>query len=221
MIKLDLESPKLSELEFSFYNNNGFCSGDAEFLYQIIRYIKPNNIIEIGSGFSTKIANHALNKNYLENKIKVNHTCIEPYEMKFLENLGVTVLRDLLQDIDQSIFQTLSKNDILFIDSSHIIRPQGDVLIEYLEIIPKLKKGVIVHVHDIFTPSDYPDSWIREHVRFWNEQYLLEAIISNDKRYEILAALNFLHHSSFKDLKSICPYLKKDREPGSFYFQIK
>ena len=70
------------------------------------------------------------------------------------------------------------KNDILFIDSSHIIRPQGDVLFEYLEILPILNPGVVVHIHDIFSPKDYLDNWIINDHLFWNEQYLLEAFLS-------------------------------------------
>lgn len=219
--EMELDKYKQNHLDFSFQNNGGFCSGDAEFLYQIIRYFKPKRIIEIGSGFSTKIINHAIKMNKQKDGSFTNLKCIEPYEMPWLEDLGVEVQRELVQNIKKSIFDELQSNDILFIDSSHIIRPQGDVLTEYLEIIPKLNKGVIVHVHDIFTPRDYLESWIKEDVRFWNEQYILEALLSNSNRYEIIAALNYLHHSYFMELKKVCPYLKKNREPGSFYFKIK
>ena len=92
---------------------------------------------------------------------------------------------------------------------------------EYLEVIPLLKSGVFVHVHDIFTPRDYLDEWIREDVLFWNEQYLLECLLSNEGRYEIIAALNFLKHTNFHKLQKVCPYLKKESEPGSFYFKIR
>ena len=101
-----------------------------------------------------------------------------------------------------------------------MIRPQGDVLYEYLEILPKLKSGVIVHVHDIFSPRDYPQQWIQKDVRFWNEQYLLEALLGNSSRYEVLASLNFLKQSKFEELSKICKYLTKESEPGSFYFRI-
>ena len=92
---------------------------------------------------------------------------------------------------------------------------------EYLEIIPLLKSGVFVHVHDIFTPRDYLDEWIREDVLFWNEQYLLECFLSNKEKYEVLAALNFLKNTNFYELQKVCPYLTKEREPGSFYFKIR
>jgi hypothetical protein len=95
------------------------------------------------------------------------------------------------------------------------------VLFEYLEILPQLQSGVIVHVHDVFSPRDYLENWIKRDVRFWNEQYLLEATLGNTSRYEILAALNQLKHDHYEHLKRVCPYLERDQEPGSFYFRIR
>ena len=92
-----------------------------------------------------------------------------------LEKIGVTVIRQKVEGLGKAVFAELEKGDILFIDSSHIIRPQGDVLFEYLESLPSLNRGVIVHIHDIFSPKDYLKEWVTNEVRFWNEQYLLEA----------------------------------------------
>ena len=111
--------------------------------------------------------------------------------------------------------------DFLFIDSSHMVRPQGDVLHEFLTIIPHLKKGVYVHVHDIFTPHDYLEGWVKENVKFWNEQYLLEALLTGNQSLEIVAALNFLKYNHYSELHRVCTYLTPDREPGSFYFKTK
>ena len=118
-----------------------------------------------------------------------------------------------------SFFSQLEENDILFIDSSHVIRPQGDVVFEYLQILPSLNKGVIVHVHDIFSPKNYPEFWLEGMVRLFNEQYLLEAFLSHNSSWEILAALNYLHHNHYEKLKSVARFLTPDREPGSFYIQ--
>jgi hypothetical protein len=101
-----------------------------------------------------------------------------------------------------------------------MVRPQGDVLKEYLEIFPQLKPGVYVHIHDIFTPKDYPRAWVVDDVRFWNEQYMLEALLTNTHRYEVVAALNFLKHHYPGPLSQVCPYLSADSEPGSFYFRV-
>ena len=206
-------------LEDFHLGNNVFESGDAEYLYQIIRYFKPRRVIEIGSGFSTKIVSKALQVNKTCDQYQFNHICIEPYLHSWLKKLDITLIKELVEECDLNIFRELEENDLLFIDSSHIIRPQGDVLFEYLEILPILKKGVIIHVHDILTPRDYPDRWIRQGVKFWNEQYLMEALISDSDKYEVIASLNYLKHEYYPQLKKVCPYLRKEREPGSFYIR--
>ena len=202
------------------FNNGSFLAGDADFLYSIIRKFKPRKIIEIGSGYSTIIANKACKKNNKDFNFKTEHLCIEPYEQPWLEKLGVKVNRDLVENISLDLFKELKENDLLFIDSSHMIRPQGDVLYEYLEILPSLNKGVIVHIHDIFTPRDYPSEWIKRDVRFWNEQYILESLLSNQKRYKIIAALNYLKNDYFNELKKVCPMLKAYHQPGSIYLRV-
>ena len=204
-----------------FYLNNGtFESGDAEYWYQIIRTIKPKRIFEVGSGNSTLMAIKAINKNQEEDlSHKCDHICIEPYEMPWLEEAGVTVIRKKVQELELSFFSQLQANDILFIDSSHIIRPQGDVLFEYLELLPSLNKGVIVHVHDIFSPKNYLKQWLQHEVKFWNEQYLLEAFLSHNNSWKILGSLNYLHHNHYDKLNSVAPFLTPEREPGSFYIQ--
>jgi hypothetical protein len=204
-----------------FYLNNGaFESGDAEYWYQLIRSIKPKRIFEVGSGNSTLMAIKAIRKNN-ESEIdyRCKHVCIEPYEMPWLEETDVSVIRKKIEDVEISFFSELEENDILFIDSSHIIRPQGDVLFEYLELLPTLNKGVIVHVHDIFSPKNYLKEWLEDKVLFWNEQYLLEAFMSHNSSWKIIGALNYLHHNHYEKLKSVAPFLTSDREPGSFYIQ--
>lgn len=211
----------VNETEFN-YGNGFFESGDAEYLYSLIRLISPKKIIEIGSGHSTKMARLAINKNKsIDNQYTCNHICIEPYEMPWLENIGVEVIRKRVELVEIVFFNQLEMNDILFIDSSHMIRPQGDVLFEFLEILPTLKKGVIVHIHDIFSPRDYLKEWIVKENRFWNEQYLLEAFLSCNDEWEIIGALNYLKHRHYGILKAKFPPLTTDREPGSFYIAKK
>jgi len=205
------------KLEF-YVNNENFGPGDGEIWYSIIRHFKPERIIEVGSGRSTLMAQKAIAKNRLESKAKAcRHICIEPYEMPWLEQIDVQVIRSKVEDVDRNLFETLRENDILFIDSSHVIRPQGDVLVEFLEILPQLKPGVVVHVHDIFSPRDYLAEWICNRVRLWNEQYLLEAFLTFNSKYKVICALNFLHHKYYDELKSKCPFLSQECEPSSFY----
>ena len=209
---------ELKHLNFNF-ENNFFEAGDAEIYYQMIRYFKPKKIIEIGSGHSSLVAKEAINKNKSDN-FTTELICIEPYENRWLEKKDIKVIRKKVEDLDQSILSDLDKNDILFIDSSHVIKPQGDILKIFLEILPKLKTGVIIHIHDIFTPRDYPENWLKVENRFFNEQYLLEGILDSSTRYSIMLSLNFLKHDFYKELKNACPNLKEKSEPSSFYISV-
>lgn len=215
----DLTAPAAARTDFRL-NNGSFESGDAEYLYQLIRARKPRRIIEIGSGHSTLIAHRAVRRNREESgQYACDHVCIEPFEAPWLEQAGVTVIRERVENVDAGLFAGLDTDDLLFIDSSHMIRPQGDVLAEYLEILPSLRPGVLVHVHDVFSPRDYLREWVVDRMWLWNEQYLLEAFLSHNDSWQVVGALNLLHHTHFEELRRVCPYLTRDREPGSFYIQ--
>lgn len=222
---LQIPVDKTATLEY-YYNNYSFLSGDGEFLYNMVRCFKPRRIIEVGSGYSTLMADKAIGKNVEEDRnYSCEFTCIEPYEHSWLEGLNVKVLRSLVEDVDLSFFESLKENDILFIDSSHIIRPQGDVLFLFLHVLPVLKPGVIIHIHDIFTPKDYLEEWILKKNRLWNEQYLVEAFLSYNNKFKVIGALNFLRHFYYQYLADKCPVLKiqieagVSREPGSLWIK--
>ena len=187
------------------FQNLSFGAGDGEILYAMVRSFKPRRIIEVGAGYSTLMIREALRRNDSD----CRHICVEPYEVPWLEQVGVEVARKRVQDLPVSLFQELKADDILFIDSSHMIRPQGDVLFEILEVLPSLKPGVLVHFHDIFTPRDYPDAWVFDLRRFWNEQYLLEAYLSENPRYEVLLATNQLFYDAREPFLEACPVLRQ------------
>lgn len=215
----DLSTDAAGPVQFRFRNGN-FESGDAEYWYQLIRAIQPRRIVEIGSGNSTLMARRAIAKTTADQPhYSCDHVCIEPYEMPWLESTGVRVIRERVEDVDRSLFLSLEAGDVLFIDSSHVIRPQGDVLVAYLEILPMLREGVIVHVHDIFSPRDYPRAWVVDEIRLWNEQYLLEAFLSHNHEWEVIGALNLLKNRHYDALRSVAPFLTPDRQPGSFYMR--
>jgi hypothetical protein len=202
--------------------NTFFETGDADFLYQILRKLKPLRVIEIGSGHSTKVARMALHRNIAETGFTTMHRCIEPFEASWLaEYDDIELIQTPVEVCEIDWANELGAGDLLFIDSSHMIRPQGDVLKEYLEILPQLASGVYVHIHDIFTPRGYPRTWQENDVLFWNEQYLLEALLSSSERYEIVAALNYLKHNHYERLHDVCPYLTPQTEPGSFYIKVR
>ncbi|MDF0494643.1 class I SAM-dependent methyltransferase [Bradyrhizobium yuanmingense] len=204
------------------YHNGSFEPGDAEFLYNMIRHFRPKRIIEVGSGNSTLMARLAIEANRRDDpRYHCEQICIEPFEQPWLESAGVTVLREKVECCPDSLFETLEENDILFIDSSHMIRPQGDVLHEYLHVLGLLRPNVIIHVHDIFTPYDYPAQWILRDRWLWNEQYLLEAFLSFNPSFEIIGAVNWLARSHRDRLNDACPVLMREpwRQPGSFWFR--
>lgn len=214
--------PKDDTGEGYYFNNNSFEAGDAEILYDMIRHFKPKRLIEIGSGHSTRIARAAILANGRETPgYACIHTCIEPYEMPWLADYGVELIRQRVELVDDALFQTLESGDILFIDSSHMIRPQGDVLHEFLYLLPKLKPGVLIHVHDIFTPHDYPESWILGRRLYWNEQYLLEAFLTLNPNFQVIAAVNWLARNHRDRLAKAAPHLvrKPAHEPGSFWIR--
>lgn len=217
---LNVPLEKTKRLEFYFHNSS-YLAGDAEYLYNIIRSKKPKRIIEVGCGFSTLMIQNAIKNNKAQDQdYQCEHICVEPFEMPWLEQLNIMVIRTKVEDLQIDFFKQLEKEDIFFIDSSHIIRPQGDVLFEILEILPSLNNGVMVHIHDIFSPRDYLDEWISSHV-LWNEQYLLEGFLTNNSKYKIIGAINFLKHHYFELLAAKCPVLAKEynSEPGSFWIQ--
>lgn len=220
-------SAEISELPDKVATRNGFLlsteefgSGDAEFWYQLVRVLKPRNIIEIGSGFSTWLALRAIERNKLDNPFYDCHfRCIDPFAKSWLDSESVAVEHSKVEEVAVEAFSTLGENDILFIDSSHMIRPQGDVLFEYLQLLPTLKQGVYVHIHDIFSPRDYPEPWIVDQVRFWNEQYLVEAFLTHNDKWQVVGGLSYLHHHHYDHLKAVCPFLQKERLPGSLYIK--
>ena len=200
-----------------YYKNSTFSYGDAELYYSVIRHYKPNMLIEIGSGFSTLVAKSAVERNLTQEEVKCKIYSVEPYENDWLEDVGIEVLREKVETMDVSYFETLKKNDILFIDSSHIIRPGGDVLTEIFTILPLLNEGVLIHFHDIFLPKYYPDSWVNDEFRLWNEQYLIEAFLSFNYAFEIVFALNWLMQETPNELTAVFSNLSDNANPSSLW----
>lgn len=219
---INMEREKLlSSTSGGFKIDNGsYEFGDAEFLYKFILKKKPRKVVEIGCGSSTRIISAALQQVNNVSELQCNHVCIEPYEQDWLEGFeNIDLRRTRIEHLDGEFFDDLQAGDLLFIDSSHMIRPNGDVLKEYLEILPRLSPGVYIHIHDIFTPRDYPAVWMANEVRFWNEQYLLEAILSNSKSYEVVASVNYLAFKYPEKFFSVIQTAQHSHEPGSFYIR--
>lgn len=214
---------------FEFYSQNGtFLTYDAEVLHSMIRHYKPQRIIEVGSGQTTYISARACLLNKEKDDINTRLSAIEPYPNNTLKN-GFPGLYELIpkkiEDINLNYFSQLKANDILFIDSSHVIKTGGDVNYLYLEIIPRLQPGVIIHAHDIFLPSEYPERWIFQDRYFWTEQYLLHALLLFNDQFEVLWASHYMHLRFNKELHKLFPKYPDmrypDLGPSSFWIRKK
>jgi hypothetical protein len=173
-----------------FYFNNPMFSGtDALVLYCIVRHFKPASIIEVGSGFSTRLLVEAARRNG-----PTQILCIEPYPDELLRQrvLPVELIDRRVQDVPLSVFESLQGGDVLFIDSSHTVRIDGDVNYLFLDVLPQLKPGVVVHLHDVFLPRHPPRDWVVDQMRFWCEQYLLQAFLAFNAAFEVVLANSYL-----------------------------
>ncbi len=204
--------PQQAASETGYHYNNGyFETFDAEVAYSLVRHKKPARIIEIGAGFSTRVMAAALQANVDRDGVVGELISIDPYPVR-MPNRGlgdfVTVIQKPVQDLDIGLFDCLEDGDILFIDSSHVVGVGSDVVCEYLEIMPRLHPGVLVHLHDIFLPADYPRKSVLQHLWFWSEQYLLQAFLSFNTSFEVLWASSAMHLAHADALESIFPQWK-------------
>ena len=182
----------------SYYLMNGaFEWMDARMLYYFMKELKPNKIIEVGCGNSTRLMVD-INKKF---NLKTNLTCVEPYPEQYLnilhDNNDINLIQSPIEKINLNLFTELEKDDILFIDSSHVGKIGSDVLFYLNKVFPILKSGVYIHIHDIFLPFEYPESWIKGG-RFWNEQYFLYNFLQYNDKFKVIFG-NSYASIKFKD----------------------
>ncbi len=202
-----------------FYLDNALFAGtDALVTYCMVRHFRPRLIVEVGSGYSSLISGQAATKNGDSSLI-----CIEPFPPDVLVK-GFPGLRSLIkkkvEDVELEFFSQLKAGDILFIDSSHTVRIGGDVNYLFLEVIPRLNPGVIVHVHDIMFPYDYSRAWVIDQLRFWTEQYLFQAFLAFNSDFEVLVANNYLAARYLDEFKATFPHAQW-WGGGSFWIRRK
>jgi predicted O-methyltransferase YrrM len=151
--KFPVDRPPDWNKQPSYYHNNGsFASGDAEVLYAMIRHLKPRRIVEVGSGFSTLVMTAAARANAREGDDRPAITCIEPYEARWLSRVtDVELLRQPVDRVSSEVFESLGDGDLLFIDSSHVIRPGDDMWFVFFKLRPLLKKGAESTYYDFIS----------------------------------------------------------------------
>ncbi len=172
-----------------YYSDNVyFGHADGYWLYAFLRHFKPKRVVEVGSGFSSCLMLDAKD-HYLKD---VQLTFIEPNPERLLsvikpqERRNIRLLQDLVQNVDTACFQELEAGDILFVDNSHVGKLGSDVLYLFHTILPQLKSGVIIHLHDIFFPFEYPREWIENGHLAWNECYFLRSFLQYNTSFEVL-----------------------------------
>lgn len=207
--------------EFSF-RNVMFGPIDAEILYGLVRTHKPARIIEIGSGHSTRLAAAAALANQREDpSARCELVCIEPYASEELKRgfPGLSrLITERVENVPISLFEGLKPNDILFIDSSHVLKIGSDVQYEFLEILPRVGVGALVHVHDIFFPFDYPRTWVMQQRRFWTEQYLLQTFLMFNNAFETIWCSTAAEHAFPRDIAECFPSAARERaKPGGIW----
>ncbi|MGH8094576.1 MAG: class I SAM-dependent methyltransferase [Chthoniobacterales bacterium] len=201
-----------------FVKNGSFEEVDPMVAYCLIRHFRPRQIIEVGSGYSTLLLAQAARKNGC-----TTLRSIDPYAPPFLtgEIAGLTsLLPSKVEDVDLSYFDCLDEGDCLFIDTSHVVRIGGDVNRIFLELLPRLNPGVMVHIHDIFLPFDYPRDWVVSRRRFWTEQYLLQAFLSYNSDFEVLVCNSYLNTYYPEELRTVFPTTSPKRG-GSLWMRRK
>lgn len=208
-----------------YADNNAFAYSSAAFLYSMIRYKQPKRLIEVDAGHSTRVINQALLKNQKENGYKCHFISIDPYPEQFTQPAfsALTEFREnFVEDVPLSIFTDLSAGDILFIDTSHVIKTGGDVNYLYLQILPRLNPGVVVHIHDIYLPFEYPSIHFTNKLKYlWTEQYLLQALLADNDKYQILLACYYMQTQYPEIFAEVYPSFNKDKDrpSSSFYIQ--
>jgi len=196
---------KKDGLRYSFDNTQFGSHMDAMALYSFLRHYKPKRVIEVGSGFSSCLMLD-VNQQFLDNQIKL--TFIEPHPDRLLENVlpsdNYVLIEKNVQDVDIEVFDDLEEGDILFIDSSHVSKAGSDVNHLYFKVLPRIKNGVLIQIHDIFYPFEYPKTWIYNG-RAWNELYLLRGILTGSDLYEIIFFNSFLMKKFQDDIREYMP----------------
>lgn len=208
---LPFEDQKSGEQRY-YFKNPSFQRTDGSWCYCYLRELRPRRIIEVGSGYTTCLILDMMDRGELHEDGS-QLTCIEPNpsvllsELKDSDKQHVELIAKPLQEVDAALFDNLSADDLLFVDSSHVSKIGSDVNRLIFEILPLLKPGVHVHFHDIFWPFEYPAAWLRNG-RAWNEAYLLRAFLQHNEHFQIRQFSSYLMATHPNRVKELLPGLE-------------
>ena len=190
-------------------DNSMYGMVDGEVLYAMVRHLRPGRIVEIGAGWSTRVIRDAIDAIARDGRPVPCHRIFDPHAGEVVERLGDGL--DLVplpaQEIPTEAFDELIAGDILFIDTTHTVKPGGDVLRLILQVLPRLAEGVVVHIHDFFRPFEYPRFLMEEFGAYWQEQYLVQAFLAFNERFEVMIANHALGRLRRDEVAAVIPGL--------------
>lgn len=191
-----------------YYENPAFSYADAIVLACLLMELRPKRVLEIGSGFSSCVTLD-VNERFLGGATEI--TFVEPYPdllhslMTPADRTRYPIIATPVQDLDLTVVDQLSAGDVLFIDSTHVAKCGSDVNFEFFTILPRLKSGVYIHFHDMFYPFEYPEGWLFEQNRSWNELYLMHTFMAGNKNYELIFFNHFMHLCYRSEMEETLP----------------
>jgi hypothetical protein len=198
-------------------HNQWFGPIDAEVLYSIVRHDKPRNIVEIGSGFSTRLIRRAIREGHLETVL----TSVDPQPRVPMADAAHEHLLTPVENVPiADLLERLGPRDLLFIDSSHKVETGGDIVYLFLELIPRLPPGVLIHVHDVFLPYEYPVEWVIDQKWGWTEQYLVHSFLCHNSRCEIVWPARYAWTECREEIDRIIPSAADIASPSSLWFRM-
>jgi hypothetical protein len=203
-----------------YLDNDLYESGDAELLYAMVRHANPSRVIELGSGMSTLVIADALSAG--KEGADIRHLIYDPYPRPELrgtfENIG-ELNAVSANEIPIEEFEKLGDGDVLFVDTTHTVKIGSEVNRVILEVLPRLAPGVLVHIHDIYLPWEYPREFMEERRFFWNEQYLLQAFLAFNREFEVLFGTQALARRFTNELTSLLPSRSLGSHPSAFWMR--
>ena len=212
----------------------GYGPIEAEFLYCFIATRRPRRVLQVGAGVSTAIILRAARRH----AVPIELICVDPFPTNFLVAAAargeITLLAERAQDVALDTLTDLSADDLLFVDSTHTVKPGSEVNRLILEVLPRLARGVYVQFHDIWWPYDHPWAILRDDLFFWSESVLLHALMTHNERYSLRVAMSMLHDADPLGLQQLLPGYRPaqckdgllistasgDHLPAAAYFEV-
>ncbi|MGA2521115.1 MAG: class I SAM-dependent methyltransferase [Acidimicrobiales bacterium] len=213
--------PETKQAGRRYYCENEFFSyADAVALQGMLRLAQPKRLVEVGSGFSSALILDTRDA-FLPHRTHCTFVEPNPDRLELLftdaDRESDDIIVSLVQDVSMSVFESLDDGDVLFIDSSHVSKLASDVNMFVFDVLPRLKPGVLVHVHDVFYPFEYPREWVHQG-RAWTEGYLVRAFLEFNDAFEVVLFNSYLRAFHRAEVASAMP-LWDNNHGGSLWLR--